>query len=195
MKNLLFVDACIRGEQSRTRKICQALIEKLQTEEVCQLETVSLAHEKNFFLDLARLDLRTGLIENNDFSDEIFAAAKQFANADLIVIGAPYWDLSFPAVLKNYFELVSACGVSFCYDANGMPKGLCQAKKLYYVTTAGGYIGDFNFGFDYVKGLCMLYGIEEVESIKAEGLDIAGIDENALLMQTIRELDQKSERI
>ncbi|WKY45135.1 NAD(P)H-dependent oxidoreductase [Eubacteriaceae bacterium ES2] len=195
MKNLLFVDACIRGEQSRTRKICNAIIKNLQEQEDCQLETVYLQREQNQFLDAERLDLRTSLIEQNDFSDKIFAAAKKFASADLIVVGAPYWDLSFPAVLKNYFELVSACGVTFCYGSDGMPQGLCLARKLFYVTTSGGYIGEFDFGSDYVKGLCMLYGIKEVEIVKAEGLDIEGLDEQAILTQTINQLNEKTERI
>ncbi|MDI3537362.1 MAG: FMN-dependent NADH-azoreductase [Eubacteriaceae bacterium] len=195
MKNLLLIDACIRGEQSRTRKICNALIKNLCDQEVYQLETVYLEKEQNQFLDASRLDLRTRLIEQNDFSDEIFAAAKKFAAADLIVVGAPYWDLSFPAVLKNYFELVSACGVTFCYGADGIPQGLCLAEKLYYVTTSGGFIGDFDFGSDYVKGLCMLYGIKEVEIVKAEGLDIEGLDEEATILQTINALNEKAERI
>jgi FMN-dependent NADH-azoreductase len=173
MKNLLLIDACIRGEQSRTRKICNALIKNLCDQEVYQLETVYLEKEQNQFLDASRLDLRTRLIEQNDFSD----------------------DLSFPAVLKNYFELVSACGVTFCYGADGIPQGLCLAEKLYYVTTSGGFIGDFDFGSDYVKGLCMLYGIKEVEIVKAEGLDIEGLDEEATILQTINALNEKAERI
>ena len=50
------------------------------------------------------LKKRTALIESGDYSDRMFDYAKQFASADTIVIAAPYWDLSFPALLKTYFE-------------------------------------------------------------------------------------------
>ena len=55
----------------------------------------------------------------------------------------------------------------------GYPQGLCKAKKFYYVTTSGGYIGEFDFGFQYARAVVTnLYGIPEAECIKKEGLDI-----------------------
>jgi hypothetical protein len=41
----------------------------------------------------------------------------------------------------------------------------------------------------------MLYGIKEVEIVKAEGLDIEGLDEEATILQTINALNEKAERI
>ena len=102
--------------------------------------------------------------------------AKQFANADVIVIGAPYWDLMFPAVLKNYFEKITVNGLTFAYGENGIPMGLCKGKKLIYVTTSGGPI-IYNFGYDYVSAIAKnFYGINDVQLIKAEGLDVYGAD-------------------
>ncbi|MGN0989033.1 MAG: NAD(P)H-dependent oxidoreductase [Eubacteriales bacterium] len=34
----------------------------------------------------------------------MFSYAKQFESVDVIVIFAPYWNLSFPASLKTYIE-------------------------------------------------------------------------------------------
>ena len=54
---------------------------------------------------------------------------------------------------------------------------MCKAKSLYYVTTAGGYIGENNFGFDYIKAVSSgFFGIEDVRFFSAEGLDIYGAD-------------------
>lgn len=188
MKKILFIDACMRGEESRTRIICEKLIESRMEKEDYQLQTVKLEKEKIIALDCEALNYRTRLIEANSFSDEIFDYARQFASADLIVVGAPYWDLSFPAVLKNYFEAVSVCGMAFSYGPDGVPYGLCQAEKLFYVTTAGGFIGSLNFGYDYIAGLCGLYGIKEVEQIKAEGLDIEGFDIQTILNQAFNQV-------
>ena len=99
--------------------------------------------------------------------------AKQLAAADMVVIAAPYWDLSFPSSLKVWIENVAVWGLTFRYSENGQPVGLCRAKKLIYVTTAGGIIGAYNFGYDYVAGVCkVLFGITESEQIYQEGLDM-----------------------
>ena len=101
--------------------------------------------------------------------------ANQFARADEIVIAAPFWDLSFPAALKQYFEQINVLGITFMYTPEGLPKGLCRASKLYYVMTAGGMYVPEEYGFGYVRALARnFYGIEDVKLIKAVGLDIAG---------------------
>ena len=70
--------------------------------------------------------------------------------------------------------------LTFLYDENGMPHGQCRAKDLTYITTAGGYIGEMNFGFDYVKGLCSyLFGIKNFHFAAADGIDIIGVDAEA----------------
>ena len=122
--------------------------------------------------------------------------AKQFAEADTIVIAAPYWDLSFPAMVKNYLESVTVQGVTFYYNEEGIPQGLCKAQKVYYVMTAGGPTSmpeqSFNFGFDYVKGLCqMLYGIKDVKCFKAEMLDVIGMDVEAILDKAKETIDDE----
>lgn len=45
-----------------------------------------------------------------------------------------------------------------------------------------------NFGYDYIAGLCGLYGIKEVEQIKAEGLDIEGFDIQTILNQAFNQV-------
>jgi FMN-dependent NADH-azoreductase len=124
-------------------------------------------------LTVEQLHKRDNALENGDFSDPYFRYAKQFAEADIIVMAVPYWDLSFPALVKIYFEATSVCGITFRYTPEGYPQGLCKAKKFYYVTTSGGFIGDLDFGFQYAKALTTkLYGIPDVECIRKEGLDI-----------------------
>ena len=108
----------------------------------------------------------------------------------IIVIAAPYWDLSFPAVLKQYLEQVSVVDITFTYTPEGIPKGLCKAKRLYYVTTAGGDYAPDEYGFGYVESLCKsLYGIQDVKLIKAVGLDIVGADVENILAESKKEID------
>ena len=134
-------------------------------------------------IDNKALEKRTENIKNGKFSLAEFEQAKQFADADIIVIAAPFWDLSFPSVLKIYFENITVSGITFEYSNQGRPVGKCTAKKLYYITTSGGYIGENNFGFDYVKALAEnFFGISEVYFYSAEGLDIFGADVKKIMM-------------
>ena len=161
MEKILFINACIRPN-SRTLELANCVLEKLSGE----VEEVKLYEEELFPLTLKEMALREKSAKNKDFSHDAFRLAKQFALADTIVLAAPYWDLMFPAIVKNYFEIITVNGLTFAYGENGIPHGLCKAKKLIYVTTAGGPIV-YNFGFDYVNALAKsFYGIKEVKCVK-----------------------------
>ena len=178
MRNpVLFINACVR-EASRTQKLAEKLLLKRNRpfEEIRLNEIVFPTVDEGF------LNLRDRLISDQDFGNPLFALARQFSEAEEIVIAAPYWDLSFPAALKRYFEQISVVGVTFRYSEEGVPISLCRAKRLYYVTTAGGYFVPEEFGFGYVKALAQgYYGIPDVRLVKAVGLDIDGADVNAIL--------------
>ncbi|OUO30040.1 NAD(P)H-dependent oxidoreductase [Eubacterium sp. An3] len=182
MKKILFIDACARPE-SRTRRLARHVLEQLQGENV----KVQLYEEEQLLpLNNDRLQRRNGYVAAGDFAEEIFRYARQFAQADEIVIAAPYWDLLFPAVLRAYLELVTVTGVTFYYTPEGVPKGMCRAGRIIYVTTAGGPIGANNFGYDYVKALAdTFYGIPETVCVKAENLDIVGADPEMILKDTM----------
>ncbi len=185
MEKILFVNACVRP-QSRTFRLAQYTLGKMNG----SVEEVNLQKENIQPLNLETLEERNELLKNKDYSAPMLKYAKQFAEADTIVIAAPYWDLSFPASVKNYIEAVTVQGMTFYYNEQGIPQGLCRAKKVYYIMTAGGPSQGFNFGFDYVKGLCqMLYGIKDVTCIKAEMLDVYGTDVEAVLEKVKAEID------
>lgn len=183
---LLFINACVRAD-SRTKTIADELISKYPepaTEVV--LEDIDFPKVDEAFL-LRRDELRS----RGDYSDPMFDLARQFAEADSIVIAAPFWDLSFPASLKQYFEQINVCGVTFAYTDEGDIRGLCRAKELIYVTTSGGDFFPEEYGYGYVKALARsFYGIQNVKLIKATGLDIVGADVQKILKDLSDELDR-----
>ena len=176
-KPILFINACVRGE-SRTRRLAEQLLAKLdQPFEEVRLEEVAFP-----VVDEEFLDLRDQLVIGSEFQDPLFDLARQFAEAETIVIAAPFWDLSFPAALKQYFEQINVVGITFRYTEDGRPVGLCAAKQLFYVTTAGGYYVPEEFGFGYIKSLAQnYYGIQDVRKLEAVGLDIDGADVDAIM--------------
>ncbi len=192
MNEILFVNACVRGEQSRTLKIARRFLEeykKLNPEDsiiqldLCDLELSCLTSEL--------LALREQLLQENNLDHELFKLAKQIAAADKIIIAAPFWDLSFPAILKVYIEQISVPEITFGYE-NDIPVGLCKAEKLLYITTRGGefshgFAKEFEMGVPYIKAICALYGIKNVINICAEGLDMVGKDAAEIVNKAMEE--------
>lgn len=176
-KRILYVNACVRKE-SRTKILAEKLLARLDAPyEEIRLETITFPATNEEYLN--KRDL---LLAKGDFQNPFFDLARQFSEAETIVIAAPYWDLSFPATLKQYLETVNVVKITFKYSDDGVPIGLCRAKRLFYVTTAGGFFVPEDYGFGYVKALAQnYYGIQDVRKIDAAGLDIKGADVNAIM--------------
>ncbi len=178
---VLLIDACVRS-QSRTKRLADELMKRLEGPS---------RHLRLWELDMPLVDEtfiknRDALVQKGDLDSPVLALAREFAAADKIVIAAPFYDLSFPALLKQYLEQVCVIGITFDYGADGSAKGLCKASALYYVTTAGGTFFPEEYGFGYVKALARnFYGIPEAKLIKAVGFDIIGANEDRILGEAI----------
>ena len=182
---VLFVNGCVR-ENSRTLELARAVLGHVAE----QVEEVRLYPNGPEGLDAEKLQLRDELLAKKAYDHPMFRFAGQFAAADTIVMAAPYWDLAFPAKMRAYLEEITVSGITFQYGADGIPQGLCNAKRLIYVTTAGGPIVR-NFGFEYVESLARaFYGIADVRLVKAEGLDIWGADPAEILAQAKRDIPE-----
>ena len=182
----LYINCCVR-EESRTDRLARAVLQKLGGD----FTELKLYEENLKPLNRGTLNKRTALIEQGDYSDQMFDYANQFASADTIVLAAPYWDLSFPATLKNYIENIYVTGIVSAHDESGMPVGLCKAKELYYITTAGGPY-DSTYSYGYIESLAKnFFGIPETHLVKVEMLDIEGYDAEEILKWEIT----KSEHI
>ena len=181
---LLYINACV-GKESRTKRLADYLVSKLG----CEVKEVELVKSNLQPMNEERLKERFGFIASKDFSSSIFDMAKDFALADIIVIAAPYWDMSFPAILKMYIENINVSKITFNFSPQGKMEKVCRATKLYYITTEGGY-GSDECGFGYIEGLCKkLYLIDDVKMVKAQGLDIKGNDIEEILSQAKKEID------
>ena len=186
---LLFVNACMRGpEVSRTHALCRAFLEEAQQADpnLCVMEH-DLLHMGLRPIDAAVLPEKERLADAKNWQASLLRPAWEFANADAILIGAPYWDLSFPSALKIWVEHMYVRNLTFRYE-DGKPIGLAQGKKAYYLSTAGSPIGENDWGAGYMKAVLNLLGIPEFTSISAEGVDIDGWDKEKIL----REAEQKA---
>lgn len=181
---VLFINACVR-EHSRTLSLCHAYIKKRLSEDDVAVHEVSLQKEELVLIDGKALAERDRDIKKQNFSAKLYDDAKAFAAADLILIAAPYWDCSFPALLKIYFENICVNGLTFFYRDDGIPASLCNANKLVYITTSGGYLAKPNSLELYLQELCHLLGIPEMSFYSAQGLDIIGNDVDQIMSKAI----------
>ncbi|MDE6868192.1 MAG: NAD(P)H-dependent oxidoreductase [Clostridia bacterium] len=176
MKKILFVDSCIKASESRTKKIATAMIQELQKSNLFTVETVVVDETSMVPLGLKEYKNRRQLLDDQKMDDPLFDYAKQFASADLIVIAAPFWDMSFPAKLKTYFENIAVAGFTFINTEDGNSVGVCKADKMVYITTRGMNIPDGHImeqAAPYLKALTIFFGIKDFEMVSAYGLDVS----------------------
>ena len=196
MENLLFINACVRGERSRTLKLARRFLAGYQKAHpdtvVTQRDLCADRLQPQYPEVLAERD---ALWNAGKLDQPMFEPARQFAAADKIVVAAPFWDLCFPAVLKIYLERVTVADITFGYDAQGAMVGKCRASKLLYITTRGGnYAGtELEMGTPIMKALCTMYGIPELLTLAAEGLDDVRQDGAALLNAALERADALAE--
>lgn len=133
MKKVLFVDCCIRREASRSKELAEYFIQKLEETGAYEIERLCLMDENlSYFSDGFFLQ-REALLAEGKFDHPRFRYAHRFAAADKIVIAAPFWDLSFPALLKVYIENLCVDGITFHSDETGL-HGLCKADHMVFLT-------------------------------------------------------------
>lgn len=166
MESLVVINACMR-EGSRTQKILDGLLGVLGIKyniEIIDLSTLNMSW-------IGEKDLKDR--DNGYVPEKFVSMSKKVANADRLVIAAPFWDMSFPSVLKVFFENISLFNITFTSTQTECV-GLCKAKKVLYITTRGMNIktGDpLEQATPYIKALSKLWGLGELYVLSAENLD------------------------
>ena len=173
MKKLVVIDACIRGEESRTRRIAEPVIAELAKRyEMTRYDLTKMALEP---LTPASYAARMA----GDIPAWALEAAKTVAEADRIVLAAPFWDMSFPAVVKVFFEHLSLFGVTFTDNGHSCV-GMCKCEKVMYITTRGMNIptGDpREQGTTYLHALSSLWDLGTILTVAAWNMDYSTPEE------------------
>ena len=84
---------------------------------------------------------------------------------------APFWDLSFPAVMRTYIEYICANGLCYHYADDGC-HGDCRASRLAYLTSGGDFERPESLGVLHWKQLAAMFGIPRFDYVFAGGLDV-----------------------
>ncbi len=138
--------------------------------------------------EVASPSLGQDIAVGNAYIEDIFAA-------DIIVIGAPMYNLSIPTQLKGWIDRISVAGRTFRYTANG-PEGLVpKGKKVFVASARGGvYTGDspaagFEHQESYLLTALGFIGLTNVTVIRAEGLALGDGPKAAAIAQAKAQIE------
>ncbi|EPA9173134.1 TPA: NAD(P)H-dependent oxidoreductase [Acinetobacter baumannii] len=186
MAKILVLKSSIMGEGSQTNRLIDVMLEHRKDQGLQDDITIRNLAEMNLpVLDLEIFQALRGAENVNQdiqrivaLSDELIAELK---SADLLVIGAPMYNLNVPTQLKNWFDLVARARQTFRYTET-YPQGLVEGVKAVIVSSRGGiHVGQETEAVTpYLKAVLGLMGIHDVEFIYAEGLDMQAYRSNAL---------------
>ncbi|BAP67097.1 NAD(P)H-dependent oxidoreductase [Acinetobacter baumannii] len=186
MAKILVLKSSIMGEGSQTNRLIDVMLEYRKDQGLQDDITIRNLAEMNLpVLDLEIFQALRGAENVNQdiqqivaLSDELIAELK---NTDLLVIGAPMYNLNVPSQLKNWFDLVARARQTFRYTET-YPQGLVEGVKAVVVSSRGGiHVGQETEAVTlYLKAVLGLMGIHDVDFIYAEGLDMQAYRSNAL---------------
>lgn len=186
MAKILVLKSSIMGEGSQTNRLIDVMLEHRKDQGLQDDITIRNLAEMNLpILDLEIFQALRGAENVNQdiqqivaLSDELIAELK---SADLLVIGAPMYNLNVPTQLKNWFDLVARARQTFRYTET-YPQGLVEGVKAVVVSSRGGiHVGQETEAVTpYLKAVLGLMGIHDVDFVYAEGLDMQAYRSNAL---------------
>lgn len=186
MAKILVLKSSIMGEGSQTNHLIDVMLEHRKDQGLQDDITIHNLAEMNLpVLDLEIFQALRGAENVNQdiqqivaLSDELIAELK---SADLLVIGAPMYNLNIPTQLKNWFDLVARARQTFRYTET-YPQGLVEGVKAVVVSSRGGiHVGQETEAVTpYLKAVLGLMGIHDIDFIYAEGLDMQAYRNNAL---------------
>lgn len=192
MKKILIIDSCVRREESRTKQMLDRAAETLKEHHKdWMFETLNLMDMDLKYWNTESLKLRDSLLLSGQYDAPQFALGNQFREADGIIIAAPFWDLSIPAMLKVYIENISADGITFSTSEKGLT-GICKFQWMLFLTTRGGiWEGlDMEMGSPYMEALSRFFGNGKYYCVAADGTDIAELSLEAIMEEALEEVEK-----
>lgn len=162
---LLHLDSSIMGEASASRAISAAVVESLrETQAVTEVVYRDLAAEP---LPHMTLDAFLTLDSGED--------VQQFLDADIVVIGAGFYNFSIPSQLKAWIDRIAVRGKTFAYGESG-PVGLATGKRVIVALARGNVYHDgapyaaYEHAETLLRSIFTFVGVADLEFIVAEGL-------------------------
>lgn len=190
VKQILIVSVSPRGSESFSRTIAKKLDARLHEK---------FPDAKYLYRDLAEENLphfdsnTLKAITSKDPKEmEVYGEAGHLSDklteellaSDLLVIATPMWNFGIPSQLKAWIDLVVRPGKTFQYAGEGVD-GLVKGKKAILIISSGGIFTDgpwksWDHVDPYLRQILKFIGIENVQTVRVEGSNIAAFAPNAI---------------
>lgn len=189
---ILHIDSAITGNNSITRELTADILASLQqTHPEAKVDYLDLAVNAPSHLSAQSLGFRTGQEAATEIERKENAISEalvtQFLAADVIIVGAPFYNFTIPTQLKAWLDRIAQAGRTFKYTATG-PVGLAGDKKVIIASARGGAYSSSAAGQamehqeSYLKVIFGFMGVTDVSIVRAEGVSM-GPEAKAVAMQ------------
>lgn len=187
MKKLLYITVNSKPENlSASKTVGRAFVNRfLDLYNDFEVEELDLYETRLPRLQYEYFQNRNCLVEKEAFDKldkksqdevhEIVKLADQFKEADMYVIAAPMWSLSFPAPLKEYIDCIIMDGKTVKINKDKID-GLLDDKQrgMVYIQSSGGAIPwilkmVMNKGVNYIEDIMKFAGIKRFEELLVDG--------------------------
>ena len=190
---LLHIDSAITGDMSVSRDLSARTVQAwVRAHPGIKVDYLDLAQDAPSHLSAVSMGFRTGQNaatqaerDENTISEKLVS---QFLAADVIVIGAPFYNFSIPSQLKAWIDRIAQPGRTFRYSAAG-PEGLAKGKTVIVVSTRGGVYSTSEGGraMEHQESLMQtvlgFMGVTDVRFVRAEGIAMGAEAKAAALEQ------------
>ena len=202
---LLHIDSAITGTQSVSRQLtAQVTAAWVAAHPGTQVDYLDLVAHAPAHFTMDALAPRTGQTEGlseaqvreNAVSEQL---VRQFLAADVLVIGAPFYNFSIPTQLKAWIDRLAQPGRTFQYTANG-PEGLAKGKTVIVVSSRGGVYSTSDAGRamehqeSYLQTVLGFFGITDVRFVRAEGVGMGEAAKASALSTAQAHIDEAANR-
>ena len=177
MKTLLQINSGLQGDLSHSSRLADKLASSLLRDFPNarhikrDLSTDPIPHlEQTTFQAFSNPDFATTPAQKSKLrlSNTLI---EELIRSDILVIGAPMYNLHIASTLKSWIDHVTRADLTFRYSEAG-PIGLLMNKKAYVAVAQGGKFletpADYQTG--YLRSVLGLIGIRDVDFVFAEGL-------------------------
>ena len=183
MNRLLYIGGSPRKERSRSAMVADRLLTRLKE----RYPALSVERLDVFDIDLPAFDQdavagRYHLLAGNAVDPEQADAWRdlkkwtdQFLSFDSYLIATPMWNFGIPYRLKQYIDILTQPGLTFCNDSDGNVEGLAQGSRAIIVAASAMPFGSLpeidglDFQLAYLKAWLGFIGVTDIGAVRVAG--------------------------
>lgn len=207
MKKLLYISVNSKPENlSASKTVARVFIDKfLEKNKDFEVEEIDLYKEHIPRLEYQYFERRNCIINEDDAKKlddkdkeevrKIRELCDQFISANVYVIAAPMWTLSFPAPLKEYIDCIMQDQKTIKFEGKKIEPLLNdKPRTMVYIQSSGANISwmlkpILNKGLNYVEDVIKFMGIKKFEELLVDGTGFTKKEQIEAINKAIDKID------